>query len=320
MNERLTSIPKIYTAGVRQNVSIFRGPVVVEEKYDGSQFTFGLVPNAAGDRYDLVARSKSVQLDPADLGMFNQAYDTALKLMVENKLIPGWTYCCEYLSKPKHNVLQYARVPAGFLVLYDIRITDYTTARFATPDEKISEAIKLGIEPVKVIATGEYFSFQDAWLTAGSSLGNGNIEGVVIKNYGQPHDERPNWPMTAKVVNAQFKEKMQCKPRNPKPGAGEIVQSIINSLRTEPRWLKAIHHLRDAGQLINDCKDIGPLVKEIQRDVLTEESEWIKAKLFEEFSAEISRGVVNGFAQYYKDILAGGLNTWQEQQAAEVAN
>jgi hypothetical protein len=308
--EHITSIPKIYTAGVRQNAEIFRGPVVVEEKYDGSQFTFGLVPD--GDKLSLFrCRSKSTMIDPSAPGMFKQAYDTALRLMVEGKLVTGWTYCCEFISKLKHNVLQYNRVPDGFLVLYDVR---KSATEFAGPTEKHLLALDLGLEPVKNIATGEFFSFEPAWLTSDSSLGIPKVEGVVIKNYGVPHAERESWPMTAKVVNSDFKEKMACKPRNPKAEHGESVQQITSALRTEPRWLKAIQHLRDAGQLTNDCKDIGPLVREIQRDILQEESEWIKQQLFDAYSAEISRGVVNGFAQYYKDILQGGLNAWQEQQ------
>jgi hypothetical protein len=43
MNEQpgpLNSIPKIYRLGERHNIGIFTGPVVVQEKYDGSQFSF----------------------------------------------------------------------------------------------------------------------------------------------------------------------------------------------------------------------------------------------------------------------------------------
>lgn len=313
MNEHINSIPKIYTAGVRQNVGIFKGPVVVEEKYDGSQFTFGLVPEGPLDT--LRCRSKSTMINPADPGMFKAAYETALRLMLDKKLTPGWVYCCEFISKPKHNVLTYARVPAGYLVLYDIRITDYTTCRFATPQEKQAVAVTLGIEPVKQIAAGEFFSFQDAWLTADSSLGIANIEGVVIKNYGLPHDERPGWPMTAKVVRPQFKEKQagQCAHVGPKAEQGDAVEKITRALRTEARWLKAIQHLREAGKLVNDAKDIGPLVREIQADVFAEEREWIATQLLEAFGPQIQKGIVNGFAQYYKSILSEGLNAFQDE-------
>ena len=302
----MNKIPKVYALGTRFNASIFQGPIVVEEKIDGSQFSFGYEGVA------LTCRSKGTVIT-GDPGMFKLAVETATRLMDEGKLTRNWVYQCEFLAKPKHNVLAYARVPAGNLVLFDVKMP----SGYADPSQKLAIAKYLGLEPVPVLFEGtQSIGINPAdYLDRESVLGGQKIEGIVIKNYTQVHPESEHGaPMTAKIVADQFKEKQQQhQPRNPKAPQGEAVQGIINALRTESRWLKAIQHLREAGQLQKDAKDIGPLVREIQRDVLEEEADWIKQQLFEAHTTEISKGVVQGFAQYYKHLLTDGMTVWQEQ-------
>jgi hypothetical protein len=286
----IPSVPKIYALGSRGTHGIFEGRFVVEEKYDGSQFTFGLVDGK------LVCRSKGAIIDKLNPGMFKDAVAVAQRLAWQ--LVPGWLYLCEYLAKEKHNVLRYSRPPKNFLVLYDIRTGNGV---FSSVEAKRQCAEVLGLEPVQTIielsglVLGPDLS---QYLGTESSLGGTKVEGVVVKNYGQPHSERSDWPLTAKWVSDAFKE---LKPRNPKAGGpGEFVQSLINSLRTEARWLKAVQHLREGGALRGENSDIGPLCREVQKDILEEEQAWIKEKLFKEFSKEIIKGSVNGFAQWYQ--------------------
>lgn len=70
----INSIPKVYTLGTRYNSAIFDGPIVIEEKIDGSQFSFG---NIGGK---LVCRSKCAHIASTDLGMFALAVKTAQEL------------------------------------------------------------------------------------------------------------------------------------------------------------------------------------------------------------------------------------------------
>jgi hypothetical protein len=302
----MNKIPKIYALGTRFNTSIFNGPVVIEEKIDGSQFSFCYTDGV------LVCRSKG-QVIIGDPGMFRQAVEVATALATEGSLANGYTYQCEYLAKPKHNVLAYARIPASHLVLFDVR--DYSGG-YLTAAEKHASAAALGLEPVPVFFEGSIFSVgtDSDYLQRDSVLGAVKVEGIVIKNYTLPHPESEsgNAPMTAKIVSERFKEKQQHQPRSPKAGQGEHVQAIVNSLRTEARWLKAIQHLTESGTLVKAEKDIGPLVREIQKDTLGEEADWIKQKLFDAFASEIHRGVVQGFAQYYKSLLNNGMSVFQE--------
>jgi hypothetical protein len=255
--------------------------------------------------------------------MFEPAINVARELHRRAMLVEGWLYFCEFLARPKHNVLTYGRAPKNFLVLYDACRPELG---WLSPGGKIELANILELEPVQVIGDVPLDEFQLAILTPGwmkidSSLGGCTVEGVVIKNYGKPHGERgAAWPMTAKIVSDRFKEKQACRPMNPKAGPGEFVQSLINSLRTENRWLKAVQHLREAGKLEGANKDIGPLCREVQRDILEEEGEWIKEQLFTEFSQEVHRGVVHGLAQWYQDKLANGWTVFEEIEIINKCN
>lgn len=312
----MKSIPKIYTLGTRFNADIFDGPIVIEEKIDGSQFSFGAVHQDCGLR--LVCRSKSADIDLTNPGMFAAAVETAKRLFGDMKLPPGWVFQCEYLAKPKHNVLTYARVPKNHLVLFDVRMA---TGDYCGRAAKEEWALQLDLELVPAFYEGRLNQFTfpaylEDFLLRQSVLGGTQIEGIVIKNYSKSHPESESGmaPMTAKVVSDRFKEKMVCRPANPKAGPGEFVQALVNSLRTEARWLKAIQHLKEANQLQNDNRDIGPLCREIQRDVLEEEAYWIKQQLFNEFSKEVAKGVVQGFAQFYQKLLVEGPSVWQNSK------
>lgn len=306
----LPHVPKIYRLGESHTAGVLSGPgVVIEEKYDGSQFSFGIVEGK------LQCRSKENILDLNAPGMFALAVKTAKQLFEDGKLVEGWIYLCEFLAKPKHNVLTYSRVPAGNLVLYDVRCigAEGSHTFFMDPKTKQSYARELGLEPVRDFSP-EAFDFVQNDLKIESSLGGTDIEGVVVKNYFKPHAEHNTWPLTAKLVAERFKERMKTKPRNPKSGLGEIVEKLVACLRTEARWLKAVQHLRESEKLNNTRADIGPLCKEIINDLDAEEREWIKEKLFEHFIKDISRGVLSGFADWYQEFLAGGPSTWQEHK------
>jgi hypothetical protein len=261
----------------------------------------------------LVCRSKSTEINQIEPGMFKQAVDTACRLETAGLLAPGMVFQCEYLAKPKHNVLAYARVPNGYLVLFDVCRGD----SYCDQEHTQEWADILGLERVPVLFTGKLSEFDapakiQELLNTDSVLGGQKIEGVVIKNYSKSHGERENHPLTAKVVSDAFKERVATKPRNPKK-CGDELQGIINALRTEARWVKAVGHLRDSGALQDSPKDIGPLMKELSIDLETEETEWIKEALFEAFRKQILKGATDGFPQWYlKLISSGGLSVFQQ--------
>ena len=144
MENKLHSYPSVYAIGHGAIPNLFDGPVVVHEKVDGSQFSFGLIDG------ELVCRSKSAQINmDAPEGMFVRAVETVKQLAPV--LHPSWVYRCEYLNKPHHNVLTYARVPENNLIVYDIN-TGLEEYLFAIDVKR--EAVQLGLETVPLLYIG----------------------------------------------------------------------------------------------------------------------------------------------------------------------
>ena len=144
----IRSYPTVYPIGHRAISNIFSGPVLVEEKCDGSQFSFGLIGG------ELVCRSKGKQqlIDAPDK-MFNQAIATVKTL----DLHPEWTYRGEFLGKPKHNTLAYSRVPQRNIIIYDVNTG---LEEYMPLEEKHMEAQRLGLEFVPAMFEGTVTDFE----------------------------------------------------------------------------------------------------------------------------------------------------------------
>lgn len=286
----MSTIPgygKVYALGHRDIKTLFHGPVVVEEKVDGSQFSFGLIDG------QVCCKSRGQQLSDENCeGMFLEGLAVAKSLA--GKLIPGWVYRGEYLRRPRHNVLAYDRVPQNHVILFDVERED---GSLLTPSERALEAGRLGLEAVPVLFMGQINSADDlsALMERMSILGGQKIEGLVFKRDG----------MKGKHVSERFKEvqRPEYKARAPRESA---VSAVANSLRTEARWEKAIQHLREDGKLKNEPGDIGPLMRELHDDLIAECEDLIKERLFQLAKKEIVSIVGKGFPEFYKQRLATG--------------
>ena len=283
--------PKVHAVGKMDVSDLFLDDVLVEEKVDGSQISFG--------RYNfdgvLRIRSHGALIDRVIPGMFKRAVETVESLA--NDLHEGWTYRGEYIAKPKHNVSKYSRIPAGGIIIYDIQ---HSNECYLTADQVKEECFRLGLEMVPVLFTGKITSSDQlkGLLEYNSILGGTKIEGVVIKNYKRM--TRDGKVMMGKYVSEQFKE-------SAKRPAGKEVTDILSDLileyKTEARWQKAVQHLREDGKLENSPKDIGSLVKEIQFDLTEEEELSIRKRLFDYFMPKLLKGVVGGMPEWYKKQL-----------------
>jgi hypothetical protein len=289
------SYPSIYAIGHRAIGKIFDGPVVVEEKIDGSQFSFGIIDGELRIR----SKGKHMELDAPEK-LFSKAVEVVKS--IESQLEPGFVYRCEYLQKEKHNTLRYGRVPAGHLVLFDVM--ENGTELYADPALKEKTARKLGLEPVPVLHVGEVATVEAlmAFLERESVLGGCKVEGVVVKNYRLFTEEKK--VAIGKFVSEAFKEihRKDWKERN--PGTGDILQNLITMYATEARWRKGIQHLRDVGVLEDSPRDIGKLLLEIQADVERECREEITEELWKHFWPKLRRGMSSGFPEFYKRELA----------------
>lgn len=299
----IKAFPKIFAIGTDYIRDIFHDEVEITEKIDGSQFAFGVVNG------ELFVRSKGKMMfvdNPEKL--FNEA--VAHVLSIQKDLPEGIVFYCEYLKKPKHNTLAYNRIPKNHFCLFGACTIGGT---FIPDFKKYIDLLR--VEPVTTLCRCKIDNPEQifAYLETESALGGAKIEGVVVKNYNKPFllGGQPIPLMAGKFVSEKFKEKHQASWGKEKTARGKF-DVFKDSLRTEARWRKAIQHLRDNGELENQPRDIGKLIKEIQKDITDEEKENIISFLWKEFSPDILRYAIRGFPEWYKEQLV--------QRSFEVVN
>jgi len=298
------SYPTVYAIGHSAISDIFKGPVIAEEKVDGSQFSFGLLRYQPEDPmfapgYELICRSKGKQLViDAPEKMFQRAVSSVKER--ESLLIRGWIYRTEYLEKPKHNALAYDRVPAGYMIGFDIS-TGLET--YLTYEEKKVEFERIGLECVPLLYEGMINSIDEfkPLLERTSILGGSLIEGVVIKNYTLYTPEKKF--ACGKFVSEKFKEIHDGEWRKSNPTPSDLLAELITRYRTPARWQKAVQHIKERGELEGSTRDIGKLIVEIQEDVKKECEDEIKQILYAHYISKITRGIVAGAAEWYKEEL-----------------
>lgn len=291
------SYPSIYTLGHRYVADLLLDPVLVEEKVDGSQFSFGRFMGEEGPY--LRCKSKGVELNlVAPDGMFKKGVEVVQGLA--DKLTMGWTYRAEYLMNPKHNALAYDRVPKDHIIVFDINTGH---EEYMPYDEKRRECERLGLEVVPQLFYGKIEDVQHfrSMLDTVSCLGGQKIEGVVIKNYQRFGLDKK--VLLGKFVSEAFKETHAREWKAANPTQGDILEALIRSLKTDARWHKAVQHLREAGRIEDSLRDIGLLMKEVPEDVHKEEEIFIKDKLFEWAWPHLRRGIVGGLPEWYKEQL-----------------
>jgi hypothetical protein len=318
------SYPKLFALGHRALDALLLDDVVVEEKLDGSQFSFGVfkewLPTAGGgvvQQNVLKIRSKGVVMNvEAPEKMFNKAVETVKDLADRWLLNEGWTYRAEYLAKPKHNALAYDRAPNGFLAIFDINLAEESYLPY---EAKAAEALRLGLDVVPLIYQGRIASIEQfrPMLDRVSFLGGQKIEGVVVKNYNRFGPDKK--VLMGKFVSEAFKEIHGGEWKKANPTHSDIVEQITASLATPARWVKAVQHLRERGALEDSPKDIGPLLKEIGTDVHAECADEVRDALFKWAWPRIQRGIIRGFPEWYKGELLKRQFDQEMDHAAQAA-
>lgn len=288
--------PSLFTLGHKALTGLLDAPVNVEEKVDGSQFSFGVTPDG-----EVKVRSKGAILHPdAPDKMFARAVDTAKALAPT--LTPGWTYRGEYLMKPKHNALAYERVPKQHVIVFDVcrGHEDYLTY-----DEKRAECERIGLECIPLLFSGSVTGIDHfrTFLDTPSVLGGQKVEGVVVKQrevrlYGP--DKKA---LIGKFVSEAFKEVHSASWRKSNPGKNDILDFLGEKYRTPARWAKAAQRLREAGALTDTPKDIGPLLNAVPPDIEKECADEIREALWAWAWPHIRRMATRGLPEWWKDQL-----------------
>jgi len=294
--DSLNSYGKIYALGHRALEHLLDDPVVVEEKIDGSQFSFGLFPDHPLGPLLVRSHNATFPID-APPKMFAEACDTVRA--IAERLTPGWVYRAEYLAKPKHNTLCYKRVPLNYLMLFDI---NDGIESYLSPEAKLDEAGRIGIECVPCYKV-DRLGVADVreYLERESVLGGQKIEGVVLKNYRRFGID--GHVLMGKFVSELFKETHAGEWKTRNPGAQDIVTMLGEQLRTPARWAKAVQRLAEDGTLDNSPRDIGALMKSVPVDVRAECEAEIRDKLFAWAWPQIQRLLTRGLPEWYKERL-----------------
>jgi ATP-dependent RNA circularization protein (DNA/RNA ligase family) len=205
--------------GHRAIASLLDGPVLVEEKIDGSQVSFGVTEDG-----EIKVRSKGAVIHPdAPEKMFTEAVATVKDLAPNLK--PGWTYRGEYLKKPKHNSLAYNRTPIAHIMLFDIN-DGYES--YLSYEQKQAEAIRLGLEVVPLLFSGKVESVEQfrSFIDRKSVLGGQKIEGVVVKPVNYDLFGADKKVLMGKFVSEAFREVHRMERKKSNHSSGDILDIL----------------------------------------------------------------------------------------------
>jgi RNA ligase len=288
------SYPQVFALGHKYLQFLLTGPVTIEEKIDGSQFSFGRF----GDHLRLKSKGKEIFLEAPEK-MFLKAINYVVS--IKETLHDGWTYRAEYLQRPKHNCLAYDRVPSNHLIIFDINTGH---EEYMSYEDKVIEAKRIGLETAPLIFSGkleDYTQFQE-YLNTLSILGGQKVEGVVIKNYNVfGHDKKA---LLGKFVSENFKEVHQAEWKTSNTNHGDVLLMLEHKYRTPARWAKAVLHLKENGQIEGSLRDIGKLIKEVGSDIFKECEAEIMEDLKQWVTPILHRLVIRGLPEWYKKELA----------------
>jgi hypothetical protein len=302
---KIHGYPKLWTWPQAQVETILDGEFVIQEKYDGSQFSFGLRDGVVH------FRSRGAAVEPETTDKLFSPVVTHIRERT-HLLREGWTYRGEAFRGPRHNTKTYERTPAGHFVLFDV---EPIPGKFLCPALVKDVAALLGVEPVRTIFEGSRLpetvdfvpwsvwleGLLDQYSTLGAEV---LIEGIVIKAYDQL--TRLGQVMMAKVVSPEFKEQHKSN-KDFKKGV-DYATALAGDYRTEARWRKAVSHLRDEGTLESSPRDIGPLLAELQRDFEQECADNVGRQFWAHYRKTILKGIGRGFPEWYKAELRRGVD------------
>ena len=134
-----------------------------------------------------------------------------------------------------------------------------------------------------------------------SCLGDVPPEGIVLKVLNRDKGRGKTATTRYKFVRNEFSEQNRSKKQKlPELTQDQIIEGIGKVYATEARLRKAIQHLEEQGKWKSDTnKNIGPMVSELDADLLKESEQEIKDLLFVRFWSQISktaRGDIQDFS------------------------
>lgn len=294
--KELHSYPKIFSLGSPELEDLFKSPVEITEKIDGSMIRFARIDG------EVVVGSKGVNdiIQRSDK-MFNSAVEYLLSQ--KRNMRDNTIYYGEYLDKPKHNTLSYEKIPKNHIALFGVKelTGDGTWKWVKNHGILVFHAQTINVDAVPLLYWGDLKDQKrlESLLEKPSFLGNEKIEGVVIKNYKENSTSRFSSECYGKYVNEKFKERNKGEWKKKRP----TVEDFLKQFQNEARWEKAFQHLRDDGKITYQIRDIGELIKSVHNDILIEDEAFIKQELFKFYKKQILGTAVRGLPDWWKKKL-----------------
>lgn len=307
--------PKIrYREGYLEDEVIENAHFYIEEKIDGSQFRFS-VSKYGETKFGSHHVEFQDGITPKGWATAIEGAKNAIQILQSDDFLADHsfdeiTFFCEYLQKPKHNTLNYGRIPEKNLYLFDILFTVNGKRTWAIPSYTEMIAEKIGLEKPHIIEILEHIPtnehLEEIVENKMSVLGNTKMEGVVVKSdYEIKYNNYPYpAPFMYKYVRKNFKEEngINWKQNNPSPM--EFVTGLLNK---EGVWLKIVARAKDEGRLKGEIQDMKVIIEMLQKEFAEEYDDYLKEEIYKHFKPFIVRSVTKGLPEYYKRVLQDGL-------------
>ena len=266
----------------------------IQEKIDGSQFSFSAHADEAGERRMTFTCGNSERT--RDAVMFKKAIDV---LMLSRDVFAlDWVYHAEMLTSKRQNIVDYDRMPPRFVVIYDITPVE----GYLGIEDIASEAQRIGLEHVpalyhntiaQALGPGGEVNPHEKCLELVQAIDRGEIksmfggkpEGVVLKCPGfvDPRGKLVN--VKTKYVTPQFEEVRHLKkPAKTKQSIDEFLIWVGAHFDLPARFAKGRQHLA-----VRDILD-GPeylvlLRAELDLDLIKEQDGLIRSFIENEWPA-----------------------------------
>ncbi|SIP85939.1 RNA ligase [Pacmanvirus A23] len=254
----------------------------IQEKIDGSNMRFRIDP----ETNELVFFCRRRQIDTA-----NEIFSKTCKMIniLKNRISPTYVYHGEAVSKCKHNVSEYLRIPRHYFICFDIY--DIEADKYLTPNELKLECERVGFESIKFIYSNLDKDIQptDMMNKIIKKIETGEIEsmlggipeGIVLKHESFWYKNKYT-AVKRKLVTKKFKERHQLKQNKKIVSADEFLKQLGSCFATDARFAKAKQHLSEQGILDGTPADKRRILKELDEDFIKEYGEEIKIYLYQE--------------------------------------
>lgn len=253
----------------------------LEEKIDGSQLSMRLSRDID---HELVFTCRNKKVNPGS-EPFRKACEMLLTL--KNRLYENFVYHGEAVCKPRHNVIQYKRVPRFYFVCYDIY--NATEKRYLSPEEKIEECNRIGLEHAPILYYNDdrqqcpysWAAIHIESIEQGriQSLLGGMPEGVVLKHHHFYNKKGKYSAVKLKMVSEEFQERHRHKQPKQAISCDDFVAELGKSFATPARFHKAVQHLRESGTTEIIQRQVE---RELDSDFSKEYEEEMKVYLWQE--------------------------------------